>query len=101
MWLCYHSDGTVLVHGSAAVGCHSSPPCPALPVDEYHGFNRSKKSYSIHVCLCACWSACLGFISMVIFRVRRANGTTGTQQSFVLSIEQELHEPRVNSWWSF
>ena len=59
MWLRYHSDGTVLVHGSLAVGCHSSLSCPAVPTNEYHGFNNSKRSYSIHVCLCIYWSASL------------------------------------------
>jgi len=54
-----HSDGTVLVHGSLAVGCHISLACPAVPTNEYHGFNNSKRSYSIHVCLCIYWSSSL------------------------------------------
>lgn len=57
MWLCYHSDGTVLVHRSLAVGCHSSLSCLAVPTNEYHGFNNSKRCYSIHICLCIYWSA--------------------------------------------
>lgn len=59
MRLCHHSDGTVLVHRSLAVGCHSSLSCPAVPTNEYHGFNNSKRSCSIHVCLCIYWSASL------------------------------------------
>lgn len=43
MWLRYHPDGTAMVHGSFAVGCHSTPSCPALPNDEYHGFDNSKR----------------------------------------------------------
>lgn len=57
MRLCYHRDGAVLVHGSLAVGRHSSLPCPAVPANEYHGFNNSKRSCSIYVCLCIYWSA--------------------------------------------
>lgn len=43
MWLRYHPDGTAVVHGSFATGCHSTPSRPALPNDEYHGFNSSKR----------------------------------------------------------
>lgn len=43
MWVCYHPDGTAVVHGSFAVGCHSPPSCPALPNDEHHGFDNSKR----------------------------------------------------------
>lgn len=43
MWVCYHPDGTAVVHGSFAIGCHSTSSRPALPNDEYHGFDSSKR----------------------------------------------------------
>lgn len=44
MRLHYHHHGPVLVHGSLAIGCHISFSCPAVPTNEHHGFNNSKRS---------------------------------------------------------